>query len=618
MAFPDIKIGSAFDGKGFKLAETATEKLGRKVSGLAKTFIGFYGATKLAAFGKSSLKAFLADEKAAASLGQTLKNTGNAFANIDVERFIKSLQRQTGVLDDDLRPAFQSLIVATGSVTAAQKGLNTALDVAVGTGSDVKSVTKAIAKAYAGNTASLAKMVPGIDKAVLASKDLNAINEELARLFGGQAATAAGTYAGQMKILAASAADAQETIGGGLMRAIAELGGGGGMGKASQGITDFAGVAAIELQGLAIGINKIFKSISENPIFKLIDKKLGLAKAIAQDVAISRQMNIAAPPVLEFGARREDKIAKDKAIADKKALDLTKKSNALTKKGAADALALKKQGSTFDLAQIQIQAALKYGIDEETRLRLLLQKALLEEDSKEAARLNGLLKENEAKTKELANLLATLPKADDPFADWPGIIANINRLMKDLKIPGGATAALATQGLTVNAAGTGVVDTGAAAAAAAAKSAADAKKIAEDIAKIWADANAKAEAERVRQAAANDAAAAAAEADAAAAAVVEADKVALETQAALDAFAAAQAAIDAAAQAIFDASFFGAPNMTTGGERGYAQGGGDNFYVTVNAGVVGSEQVIANEVQKVLQNLNRFGSSTNYAGSIDQ
>ena len=36
MAFPDIKIGSTFDGKGFKLAETASEKLGRKVSGLAK------------------------------------------------------------------------------------------------------------------------------------------------------------------------------------------------------------------------------------------------------------------------------------------------------------------------------------------------------------------------------------------------------------------------------------------------------------------------------------------------------------------------------------------------------------------------------------------------------
>jgi len=613
-----VSAVTKYDGKGLAKGKKDISSFDKSVKKLGKTLVGLYSVSKLAQFGKASVKAFLADDKAAAALGKTLDNTGNSFAKIDVERFIKNLQRQTGVLDDELRPAFQTLLVATGSVTAAQKGLNTALDVAAGTGDDVASVTKAIAKAYAGNTTALAKMVPGINKSVLASKDLDAINTELARLFGGQAATAAGTYAGQMKILAASATDAQEVIGGGLMRAIAELSGSGGMGKASQGIADFAGVAAIELQGLAIGIKKIFKSISENPIFKLIDKKLGLAKAIAQDVAISRQMNIAAPPVLEYGAKRESKLAKEKAIADKKALDLAKKSNALTKKSATDALALKKAGATFDLAQIQIQAALKYGIDEETRLRLLLQKALLEEDSKEAARLNGLLTENEAKTKELANLLATLPKADDPFADWPGIIANINRLMKDLKIPGGATAALATQGLTVNAAGTGVVDTGAAAAAAAAKSAADAKKIAEDIAKIWADANAKAEAERVRQAAANDAAAAAAEADAAAAAVAEADKAAAEAQAALDAFAAAQAAIDAAAQAIFDASFFGAPNMTTGGERGYAQGGGDNFYVTVNAGVVGSEQVIANEVQKVLQNLNRFGSSTNYAGSIDQ
>jgi len=617
---PNLVVSAVtkYDGKGLAKGKKDISSFDKSIKKLGKSLVGLYSVSKLAQFGKASVKAFLADDKAAAALGKTLDNTGNSFAKIDVERFIKNLQRQTGVLDDELRPAFQSLLVATGSVTAAQKGLNTALDVAAGTGSDVQSVTKAIAKAYAGNTTALAKMVPGINKSVLASKDLDAINTELARLFGGQAATAAGTYAGQMKILAASAADAQEVIGGGLMRAIAELGGGGGMGKASQGIADFAGVAAIELQGLAIGITKIFKSISENPIFKLIDKKLGLAKAISQDIAISRQMNIAAPPVLEYGAKREDKIAKEKAIADKKALDLAKKNAALTKKGATDALALKKQGSTFDLAQIQIQAALKYNIDRETELRLKLQKALLDENATEAARLNGLLKENEAKTAELALILKTLPKADDPFADWPAIIANINRLMKDLKIPGGATAALATQGLTINAAGTGVVDTGAAAAAAAAKSAADAKKIAEDISKIWTDANAKAEADRVKLAAATDAAAAAAEADAAAAAAVEADKAAAEAQAALAAFEAAQTAIDAAAQAIFDASFFGAPNMRTGGERGYAQGGGDNFYVTVNAGVVGSEQVIANEVQKVLQNLNRFGSSTNYAGSIDQ
>ena len=73
---------------------------------------------------------------------------------------------------------------------------------------------------------------------------------------------------------------------------------------------------------------------------------------------------------------------------------------------------------------------------------------------------------------------------------------------------------------------------------------------------------------------------------------------------------------DAAAQAIFDASFFGAPNMTTGGERGYAQGGGDNFYVTVNAGVVGSEQTIVSAVQDALQTLNRRGDSLTTAGAL--
>ena len=567
---PNLVVSAVtkYDGKGLTKGKKDINNFDKSVKKLAKSFVGLYSATKLAQFGKSSVKAFLADDKAAAALGKTLDNTGNSFAKIDVERFIKSLQRQTGVLDDELRPAFQSLLVATGSVTAAQKGLNTALDVAAGTGGDVQSVTKAIAKAYAGNTTALAKMVPGINKAVLASKDLDAINTELARLFGGQAATAAGTYAGQMKILAASAADAQEVIGGGLMRAIAELGGSNGMGKASQGIADFAGVAAIELQGLAIGIKKIFKSISENPIFKLIDKKLGLAKAISQDIAISRQMNIAAPPVLEYGAKREDQIAKQKAIADKKALDLAKKSNALAKKSATDALALKKQGSTFDLAYIQIQAALKYNIDRETELRLKLQKALLDENATEAARLNGLLKENEAKTAELALILKTLPKADDPFADWPAIIARINGLLKDLKIPGSATALLAAQGLTYNA------DTG---------KVTDTPTVSKPI-------------------------------------VVP---VSTSTNGTTTATAAAvnTPEVVEAAVAVWSAAL---DAIAAGGDSGFAGAARRAGYVpdppvvnvTVNAGVVGSEQVIADAVQTVIQNLGRYGTSLQYAGAI--
>ena len=567
---PNLVVSAVtkYDGKGLAKGKKDISSFDKSIKKLGKSLIGLYSVSKLAQFGKASVKAFLADDKAAAALGKTLDNTGNSFAKIDVERFIKNLQRQTGVLDDELRPAFQILLVALGSVTAAQKGLNTALDVAAGTGADVQSVTKAIAKAYAGNTTALAKMVPGINKSVLASKDLDAINTELARLFGGQAATAAGTYAGQMKILAASAADAQEVIGGGLMRAIAELGGSNGMGKASQGIADFAGVAAIELQGLAIGIKKIFKSISENPIFKLIDKKLGLVKALQKDIAISRQMNIAAPPVLEYGAKREDKIAKDKAAADKKALETAKKSNALTKKAATDALALKKAGSQFDLARIQIEAALRYGIDNETKLRLELQRAILKEDVAKAAELQAALLANEAKTKELADLLAHLPKADDPFADWPAIIAKINGLLKDLKIPVSATALLAAQGLTYNADTGRVTDTPTVS-----------KPIVVPVS-------------------------------------TSTNVATTTTAAAVNNPETVQAAV-AVWSAALDA-------IAAGGDSGFAGAARRAGYVpdppmvnvTVNAGVVGSEQVIADAVQTVIQNLGRYGTSLQYAGAI--
>ena len=45
------------------------------------------------------------------------------------------------------------------------------------------------------------------------------------------------------------------------------------------------------------------------------------------------------------------------------------------------------------------------------------------------------------------------------------------------------------------------------------------------------------------------------------------------------------------------------------GERG-------DIYVTVNTSVVGSEQALADAVQTTLQNLNRYGTSINYAGNI--
>jgi hypothetical protein len=149
MANVVIDIAAEYTGnKAFKQAETATSKLEKSVAKLGKQLAGVFAASKLYAFGKQSVKAFAEDEKAARSLALALANTGNAFAAIEVEKFIGDLQRATGVLDDNLRPAFRTLLTATGNVKKSQDGLALALDIAAGTGRDLGAVSLALAKAY--------------------------------------------------------------------------------------------------------------------------------------------------------------------------------------------------------------------------------------------------------------------------------------------------------------------------------------------------------------------------------------------------------------------------------------------------------------------------------------
>ena len=555
---PNLVVSAVtkYDGKGLAKGKKDINNFDKSVKKLAKTFVGLYSATKLAQFGKSSVKAFLADDKAAKSLARTLENLGLGFKSAGVESYLNALQKQSGVLDDYLRPAYQGLLTVLGSTTLAQDALNVALDVAAGTGQDVTAVSKTLSKAYAGNTTALGKLIPGLNKSVLASKDLEQINTELTRLFGGQAATAAAGYAGQMNFLNVAAAEASETIGKSLVDALILASGSTGMEGLGKKIDSAAG--------------KISKFIDEIGIFIAYTKMAFSGASIRDLEAYAQALRGMNSPAINIPLKPAQ--ARAQLAAEKKALDLAKKNAALTKKSGIDALALKKAGTTFDLAQIQIQAALKYGIDNETRLRLLLQKALLDEDVAAAAKLQAALIANEAKTKELAHILATLPKADDPFADWPAIIARINGLLKDLKIPGSATALLAAQGLTYNA------DTG---------TVTNTPTVSKPI-------------------------------------VVP---VSTSTNGTTTATAAATAAavntpeVVEAAVAVWSAAL---DAIAAGGDSGFAGAARRAGYVpdppvvnvTVNAGVVGSEQVIADAVQTVIQNLGRYGTSLQYAGAI--
>ena len=146
-----------------------------------------FSARALFNYSKNAVNAFAADEKAAKSLELQLKNTGFAFSAPSVEYFIANLQKTTGVLDDSLRPAFQSILTATGDVALSQKALALALDISAGTGKDLGAVSIALAKGFGGQTTALSRLGAGLDKATLASGDMDKITTILTSKFRGQA-----------------------------------------------------------------------------------------------------------------------------------------------------------------------------------------------------------------------------------------------------------------------------------------------------------------------------------------------------------------------------------------------------------------------------------------------
>ena len=112
----DVKIDIAAEFTGasaFKKAETSTDKLSKSAKKLGKALLAVYSTQKLIAFAKDSAKAAAADEKAQTQLALALKNVGLGRDAASAEEFIQRLQREFGVVDDKLRPAYQTLAVAT-------------------------------------------------------------------------------------------------------------------------------------------------------------------------------------------------------------------------------------------------------------------------------------------------------------------------------------------------------------------------------------------------------------------------------------------------------------------------------------------------------------------------
>jgi len=413
MANVVIDIAAEYTGnKAFKQAETATSKLEKSVAKLGKQLAGVFAASKLYAFGKQSVKAFAEDEKAARSLALALANTGNAFAAIEVEKFIGDLQRASGVLDDNLRPAFRTLLTATGDVKKSQDALALALDISAGTGRDLGQVSVALSRGFLGQTTALSRLGAGLDKATLKAGDMDVIIGELTNKFRGQALAAAEGYAGAIAKLTVASNNAKEIIGKDLLDAMQMVAGNEGIGGATTAMEGFA----TQIGNAIYGIGVLIKQIKSIPGAGFIGDVLAAGTQISGIGLLSRlgassKARSAGTPQQSPGERMAiDRANKEAIRLQKSKNELAKIDNANTTRKivlTADQQALEELKKKFDVERIGLFAALNQATDQETQMRLRSLIAIKDND----AALAGKIKAEEEAARQAALLAAAMQAA---------------------------------------------------------------------------------------------------------------------------------------------------------------------------------------------------------------
>jgi hypothetical protein len=182
------KLTAATKGASSKL--TGLNNTAKKISGsMNKAFgaigVGFSLAVITKAFSEAA-KAAIEDAKSMEILSIAMINTGNAtkFTVTEAEASIQAMSLQTAVADDQLRPAFQKLFIATGDVGESNRLLAIALDTSAATGKDLDAVTQAMARSLAGNDTALNRLIPSL-------KGVDDPMSELEKTFKGAAEAAA-------------------------------------------------------------------------------------------------------------------------------------------------------------------------------------------------------------------------------------------------------------------------------------------------------------------------------------------------------------------------------------------------------------------------------------------
>jgi hypothetical protein len=455
-----INIGSSFDAKGFKQAESATTKLNNTIKNLAGTIGVAYGTQAVINFAKESVKAYLANQKATTQLANTVKNLGFEVANADIQKFVEELSLASGVAKESLIPGMQKLLQVTGNVAKSQSLLKTAIDVSRGSGVDLTTVVGDLANAYVGNNRGLKKYGLGLTAAQLKVASFNTVLAQFNRNFAGASQANLQTTAGKFDLLTNAAREASVIIGGGLVDAFNNLSSGGSVAGATQVIIGFANaLASLERgAGTALGVlptllDKI-KAAGKSFFFGFAGQAfkvpIPLTPTGKDKTVLTEKQKQAVIAKAEADNAKRQKALLDQQVKTQKALTAEQQKQAQ----------LKKDSGVFDMQQIELIAALKGNLSEDDRKRAELQLALLNGNLDEADKLTNQILMAQDATGNLYKYFLQTPDAKNPFGYLDQWIKDFQTKLNNLQIPAIAAPSTGTYtpaGLAPDLAAIGVV-----------------------------------------------------------------------------------------------------------------------------------------------------------------
>ena len=463
-----ISIGSKADTRGFKKAESAAVKLTRTLRNLAGAFGATYSTAQVINFGKVSVRAFAEMQAqqdrltrlmkvgvgASNAQIQSLNNQSKALENLGVVSKGNITQIQSQLATFNLQATtIQALTPSILDYVTAEKGATASTE-------EFKMMTNGLAQALNGNFTSLTRVGFVIDdntkkliKNGNESQRAAAIVDVLDSTYKGFNKSLRDTPIGQMTLLANAAEDARETIGEGLLDALALLGGEGtrDIEKATTAMSDLATATSDVIRGQAVVLSNL-GGIGGGAVGKIgnavkIYFKEVLGIQALQDLGAATRPRPRAGRFFGGGSLGTIYDPKAKKIASDQ-LKETKKLTAEQKKQAA----LKKAGTVFDQEQIQLIAALKGKLSEEDRIRVQAQLAILNENDVLAKNLTRQILMAQDATGGLYNYFLTIgdAKIKNPFAFLDDWIKEFQSKLNSLTMPTMPTAAAAVVAASVS------------------------------------------------------------------------------------------------------------------------------------------------------------------------